>query len=93
MRKDYGKIVAAAILWKDGVVYSLPAPARHADIVHMMVTEKGIKPPINREQGFLTESGDFVRRKPAARLARLAGQVKKEDQMNAHVGLFSEDVW
>lgn len=41
-------------------------------------------------QGFLTEDGSFIRRKPAAILALQTGQVKTLD---APPSLFSEDLW
>lgn len=43
------------------------------------------------EQGFLTNTGRFVRREPAMRIATEAGQLKGEP-MNAR-RLHTEDLW
>jgi len=80
----HGKIIAAAI-YQDGVIYSVPAPGRHHDV---MVALRSLDRPY--EQGFLTSTGLFVRRKLAALIAKEAGQItepKWGDQ------LYSEDLW
>lgn len=74
----YGKIEAAAIFF-EGKVYSLPPPARHHSVLRLIFEEleKAGRPPFVRgeEQGFLTTSGNFIRRKPAVIIAIEAGQI------------------
>jgi hypothetical protein len=93
------KIVAAAV-WKtapddvkEGLIFTLPAPARHHNILHMM-SKLGITQDHTVTQGFLTDTGDFVRRKPAMMIARAAGQMKpREPGQYDGEELFSEDLW
>jgi hypothetical protein len=47
---------------------------------------------VHAEQGFVTECGRFVRRKPALCIAKRSGQVKEGKLVAPHVGLFSEDL-
>jgi hypothetical protein len=85
------RVVAAAVLDERGEVHSLPAPARHCDVIRAM-SEKGLRamgPDI--EQGFLLSDGRFCRRKPAKRIARAAGQLLPRASKLEE--LFSEDVW
>lgn len=84
----YGKIVSAAV-FLDDTIYQLPPPNRHADILHMM-SAQGLRAQ-RGEQGFVTETGKFVRRKPAAQIAKFEGQVTELSR--PHIGLFSEDLW
>jgi hypothetical protein len=70
----------------DGTVYTLPPPARH----HTIMQHYKLLPTAD-QQGFVTEKGDWVRRKPALRIAREAGQIIRETA--PYIGLFSEDVW
>jgi hypothetical protein len=83
--------IAAAAICQGGVIYQLPPPARHHDIIRHMTSTLGIVPPVIGEQGFVTSDGRFVCRRPALRIAREAGQIIQETAP-AH-GLFSEDVW
>jgi hypothetical protein len=82
-----GRIAAAAVRTEDGTLYSLPPPARHHDVMrhfHVMATPD--------QQGFVTSTGLWARRKPALRIAQRNGQLIREPTAPAH-GLFSEDVW
>ena len=88
--EEYGRIEGVAILDEDGKVWALSPPRRHHDLIRWLASS-GRPTPIRGEQGFITSRGRFVRRKPALRLARAAGQVLRETAP-AH-GLFSEDVW
>lgn len=54
-------IVATAILGPDGLIHTLPAPARHGDIIHKMA-DQGMGPPPPDAQGFLTDAGRFLGR-------------------------------
>lgn len=88
-------IEKAAIHYK-GTVYSLPRPGRHCDVIRHIWECLGDKPGEEREihcetQGFLTSTGRFVRREPAMRIAKRAGQLTVgKFQPNT---LFSEDLW
>lgn len=93
------RIVAAAV-WetspddvKKGLVFSIEAPARHHDIVQMM-SRMGVVLDYTVTQGFLTNTGEFVRRKPAKMIAEHAGQMKPR-RPGEYDGpeLFSEDLW
>jgi hypothetical protein len=83
--------IAAAAICQGGVIYQLPPPARHHDVIRHMTQDLGIAPPVIGEQGFVTSDGRFVCRLFALRIAREAGQVERSGAP-AH-GLFSEDVW
>lgn len=74
----------------DGLVHSMPPPARHHDVVHRL-HELGHKQVQGDEQGFLLSDGRFCRRKPAKRIARDAGQLLAR-ACNLD-DLYSEDVW
>ncbi len=79
----------AAIALGDDV-FALPQPARHDNVLAMMVNVFGIKPPVKGVQGFLTTHRRFVTRKEAALLALRQGQVK---QVKYHPFLHCEDIW
>lgn len=83
-------MIATAAIQYEGMIFSLPRPNRHHNIMHQM-TYLGI-PMIGREQGFLTSEGEFVERLEALEIAKAAGQNPK--MANApYLGLFSEDLW
>lgn len=86
------KIVAAAVMF-DQWIYTMPPPARHWNIVHLMDSKLGIRQDYRSEQGFMTDTGDFMRRKPAMRIAEAAGQLLKPITGNRTRDLFSEDLW
>jgi len=85
-------IAAAALLW-DGLVLSLPKPARHHTIMRKML-DLGLEPLAviqPDDQGFITSAGRFVGREEGCHIAREAGQIQiKTGPANM---LFSEDVW
>lgn len=86
------KIVGAAINHNDsGDIRWLPAPARHHDVIQMLVKE-GHPTPIRGTQGFVLEGGKFVMRRAALHIAEEAGQLRGKPIAPGH-GLFSEDVW
>lgn len=91
-------IVAAACL-VDNVIYALPAPNRHHNIINKLKIQPGMD-----EQGFLLSDGRFVMRKAAKVLAEANGQYLTDEQYaakhkqelgNRYRGdmLFSEDLW
>lgn len=84
-------VVAAAIKSaEDGIVYSVPAPGRHHNVIHMLA-QAGFKPPVLGEQGFLLSDGRFATRTAAKYVARKAGQLL--ERASELKQLFSEDVW
>lgn len=84
------RIVAAACRWQ-GEVYSLPAPARHGDVMrHINRHADADAIIVPDDQGFLTSKGRYVNRFEARDIARLGGQAKSPQHPDQ---LFSEDVW
>lgn len=84
-------IHAAAIRLANGEIYQMKRPARHADVERHIVY--GLKlSMVGAERGFITDAGQWLRRKPAGRHAVKCGQVA-HDKINWNLGLFSEDVW
>lgn len=81
----------SAAIWHQGVVYSVPRPGRHHDVVRMMNEKHGLGPGALRHQGFVTSAGRFVDRKEANLIARAADQIKVKTAPD-HI-LFSEDLW
>ncbi len=90
-RREDLRIVACAIRAADGSVFSLPAPARHHDVIRLMNehNQEATGPDIT--QGFLLSNGKFCRRKPAKAIAERAGQLLKRAKDLPE--LYSEDVW
>lgn len=82
------RIIAAAIR-QYGLTVSLPAPARHGDILKPLHIATDIL-VIPDDQGFLTSAGRFVGRIEAGDIARNAGQIKK---LSWPPYLYSEDLW
>lgn len=75
-------IVAAAVRYK-GLTVSLPAPARHHHILHVLDD-----PGETHDQGFLTSTGRYVDRVEGGALAKRYGV-----KLNYGAKLFSEDLW
>lgn len=72
----------------DGLTYSMPAPARHHDILLRMPTpERHLC-----TQGFLLSDGRFIEREGARVVAIDTKQVKDMSVLHARE-LFSEDLW
>lgn len=87
LAKESGlKIVSAAVRDIDGIIYSLPAPARHP---HILNTHGGLA---DAEQGFLTSAGTFVDRERGLELAKAAKQIKRRCGGDEHQ-LYSENLW
>lgn len=80
--------VAAAIL-QDGTIYSLPAPARHHNVMDWMVHNLDIDKVTGR-QGFLMSDGRFFTRRQAKAAAEHNNQMLKASSLSE---LFSEDLW
>lgn len=82
------KIIAAAII-KNGVVYFVPPPGRHHDVINKIA--KHINRNVgSRGQGFLTSTFELVGRLEAADIALMSNQIE-----NPKWGplLYSEDLW
>jgi len=63
---------------------------RHNLIIIDMVENHCLSKPIKGEQGFITDSGEFVDRITAAKIALESGQIKK---LNWPPNLYSEDLY
>ncbi len=85
------KIVGAAI-WYEDVICSMRPPARHHNIIRKM-SDLGLPEEAWRlqNQGFITNTGEFVDRYQACRIARAANQLIREPTPKDM--LTSEDVW
>lgn len=86
-------VVAAALrISEEGVVFSLPRPNRHHNIIHAL---HAIQPKLAHgcEQGFLLADGTFANRERALRVAYAAGQLEEKNKVGHKDLLFSEDLW
>jgi hypothetical protein len=82
------RIIAAAIK-ANGLIMSMPRPARHFHIMAAMPA-KMARAVVPSDQGFLTDAGTFVGREAGLLIALKAQQLLKPTQ---HRELFSEDLW
>lgn len=84
------RISVAAIRFA-GVIYALPRPGRHHNILRLMKA-LGV-PPLRgkEEQGFLTSEGKFVDRKEGKLIAVARGQLIPRASKTSN--LFSECMW
>lgn len=73
-----------------GIIASLPAPARHGDVLRKLWEFNQTVVVGADRQGFLTSTGRYVNRRDAAAIALAAGQV---DRLTAAPDLYSEDLW
>lgn len=83
------RICGVAIRLSDRMSATMPAPARHSDLISEL-NLCGAREFAHGEQGFVTDSGRYVTRWQAKRIAMRAEQMLKE---SPHDELFSEDVW
>lgn len=84
-------IVAAALIYK-GVVYQLPRPNRHHNIIHKLYNDSGrVKGIATESQGFVTSTGRYVDRVEGLAIAVEAEQIIKKHGFPGE--LFSEDMW
>jgi len=87
------RILQVAIRTEDGLIHTLPRPARHGDLINPLFWLNG--DPNGGEHGFLLDDGSFVDRTQAWPIAEAAGQIsptaRKREAPYLH--LFSEDVW
>lgn len=82
------KIATAAVTLSNGLIVSLPRPARHHDIINELARAN----IICLEQGFLTDEGNFVTRSEGWHIAQDAGQIVYECGGPYGV-LYSDNLW
>lgn len=82
--------IEAAAICTGGVVYVVPRPGRHHNVLRAM-PEHVAKASHLDDQGFVTSTGRFVNRREAAKIARAAVQLIREP--TPWYMLTSEDVW
>jgi hypothetical protein len=85
------RVVAAAVRTDEGLVHTLPRPARHHDVVRLLAESFDHPGRGTDEQGFLLSDGSFCRRRRARFVAEEAGQLLPRASDLAE--LYSEDVW
>ena len=83
-------MILAVAIRQAGVVYTLPRPARHHDVIRLMAERYGLPTPVAGEQGFLDSELGFLDRGQAASRALDSGQVAA---LRCPPELFSEDLW
>jgi hypothetical protein len=87
-------IVAAAVEF-DGAIISFPRPNRHGNCINWL-SHHGLRAEDRRYNcGFLTNSGRFVDRAEAGRIALASDQGSPggTPENNPHMHLYSEDMW
>jgi hypothetical protein len=82
--------IVAAACQLEGLTFSVPAPARHHDVLWAMDT-MGIQVGF-ATQGFLDHRGVFCGRKTAMIIAQQWGQISKEEFEDGG-DLYSEHLW
>jgi hypothetical protein len=80
--------IAAAALVREGVILTMPPPARHHNLVSAL-NMLGVDPN-DWGQGFIDSDGQFLDRFRARQVALRTGQVTKTRSPS---DLFSEDLW
>ena len=89
-------IKAAAIKTADGEVHCVPAPARHHNVIWLLLDMGYSLGRISYgEEGFVTDQEEFVSRSAALAIAQANGQLLAEyRELAAQLGeLYSEFVW
>ena len=100
-------MIAQAAIRKDGVIHTLPRPARHPHVMAAGGVSKAPASNLERyfladgEQGFITDAGEFLSRVAAAEHAIECGQIKPQASatlrapgyLNHPPLLYSEDLW
>jgi hypothetical protein len=76
-------IIKSAAIKVGKIVYSLPQPARHHDIIREIFLSTGHRIRGSAKQGFVTEDNDFVDREMAFRITGRGRDGKT----------YSEDLW
>lgn len=73
----------------DGVVYKLPCPNRHHNVIRH-IKETGVGKQAHGKQGFYNHKGEFLDREQAREYALRIGQVRTTEHARE---LFSKDLW
>ena len=85
-------IVAVAFNWNE-LIISMPSPARHHNVIANMFKARMPKEAaFMQNQGFITNTGRFVNRNEAFKIAKEANQLKNNNLGSAEC-LISEDLW
>jgi len=84
--------ISRAAIKQDRVIYSVPRPGRHHDVICLINKSMGSSQLywVSRKQGFLTSDGKFVDRIKGARIAIKSGQIKG---LKWPPKLYTEDLW
>lgn len=83
-------IVSAAIQDERSIIYSMPKPKRHHDIIYAMVRAR-IKESDDHKKGFLTSEGRFVDRVEGLEIAEAADQIPGSQA--GFTKLYTESLW
>ena len=90
------KIMRAATMTPEGVIYSVSTPGRHHHSHQAMDELSGLfGGEHHKEEGFIDSKGNFLDRENAVFIARTAGQLFRNGlpKTNPQSELFSEDLW
>lgn len=96
-KQEWPGLRVSAAAWRDGEgnVISLPAPARHGDVIVYMVDKLGYPKPIydgpRYTSGFVLTDGRFVDRREAKQVAWAANQILVDRTL--HDDLYTENLW
>jgi hypothetical protein len=82
-------IETAAVIDKKGLIYTMPRPARHHNIIILLPLDAYS----GSEQGFITSKGRFVGRKEAFDIAKSNMQPWVNPPFGNSGDLFSENLW
>jgi len=94
LKKKPLTVEKAAILTRDGIIYSVPRPGRHDTVLVMLRDKFGrewLETNRDHRQGFELSDGTFRIRKYAAKVAFDAGQLPQCTECPP--SLVSEDLW
>lgn len=87
-KRRFGTKIVGVALKRGNEILSLPAPARHCDVMRL-AWDQGWEKIYPEEQGFISDIGVFLTRRQASALALVSGMI------SVHKGdtLLSEDLW
>ena len=89
--KMNARITDVSIKTPDGVIWSLPEPNRHGDVIELIFNTVNNGKMVIGEQGFLINNQYFVNRQEALTIAIFNEQlIAKHPQPYE---LYSEDIW
>lgn len=88
------KIIGVAIMHKDGTNFcSMLAPARHHDVIRVMVNDGIDSAPISGTQGFIDDEDNFLDRHEAYQFAIKHDLITRDQNGYKGDRLFSEALW